>query len=338
VQVWRNRDDVPADWGRSVVAVGVFDGVHRGHQAVVRAAVRVAERLDLPVVVVTFDPHPMSVVRPGTAPDLLGPVEQRIRLLGRAGADAVFVLAFTPAVSQLTPEDFVRRVLVDELHAAAVVVGADFRFGHRAAGDVALLRKLGEQCGYTVSGVEEQADRAGRLSSTRTRELLVAGEVEEAARALGRPYAVEGAVVEGDRRGRALGFPTANLACPDGVVVPADGVYAGWLVVGPGDGPGSGDGSGSGDASGDGSGPGSGRLPAAISVGSNPTFTGARRRVEAYALDRDDLELYGRRVAIEFVARLRGMERFESADALRTQMASDVARSRELLTAGRRLA
>jgi len=315
VQVWRNRDDVPADWGRSVVAVGVFDGVHRGHQAVVRAAVRVAERLDLPVVVVTFDPHPMSVVRPGTAPDLLGTVEQRMRLLGRAGADAVFVLAFTPAVSQLTPEDFVRRVLVAGLHAAAVVVGADFRFGHRAAGDVALLRKLGEQCGYTVSGVEEQADRAGRFSSTRTRELLVAGEVEEAVRALGRPYAVEGAVVEGDRRGRALGFPTANLACPDGVVVPADGVYAGWLVVDPLDGPGS------------------ARLPAAISVGSNPTFTGARRRVEAYALDRDDLQLYGRDVAVEFVARLRGMERFESVEALRTQMASDVARSRELLTA-----
>jgi riboflavin kinase / FMN adenylyltransferase len=315
VHVWRDLDNVPADWGRSVVAVGVFDGVHRGHQAVVGAAARVAERLDLPVVVVTFDPHPMTVVRPGAAPDLLGAVEQRVRLLGRAGAAAVFVLPFTPALSQLTPEDFVRRVLVDGLHAAAVVVGADFRFGRRAAGDVELLRKLGERCGYTVSGVEEQADGAGRFSSTRTRDLLLAGEVEEAARVLGRPYAVEGTVAEGDRRGRALGFPTANLACSDGIVVPADGVYAGWLVIGPRDGSGS------------------WRLPAAISVGSNPTFPGARRRVEAYALDRDDLELYGRQIAVEFVARLRGMERFESEEALRTQMASDVARSREMLTA-----
>jgi riboflavin kinase / FMN adenylyltransferase len=340
VPAWRDLADVPADWGRSVVAIGVFDGVHLGHQAVLRTAVRVGERLGLPVVAVTFDPHPMSVVRPGAAPELLGTVEQRIRLLHGGGADAVFVLAFTPEVSRLTPEDFVRRVLVDGLHTAAVVVGADFRFGHRAAGDVPLLRELGERWGFTVEGVEEQADGSGRFSSTRTRELLLAGEVAEAAQVLGHPYALEGPVVEGDGRGRVLGFPTANIACPGGIVVPADGVYAGWLVIDPSGGPAGAfpDGPASRLPGGSPGGPADRpadvprRLPAAISVGSNPTFPGAGRRVEAYALDRDDLQLYGRQVAVEFLERLRGMERFESVDALRAQMASDVERSRVLLT------
>jgi riboflavin kinase/FMN adenylyltransferase len=313
MRCWRDLGDVPPDWGSSVVAVGVFDGVHRGHQVVLRRAAETAEQLDLPVVVITFDPHPLRVVRPDVAPDLLGTVDYRARLLGSAGADAVLVLPFTPELSKLTPEDFVRRVLADRLHAAAVVVGANFRFGHRAAGDVGLLRELGERHGFTVEEVEEQADAADRFSSTRTRDLLLAGEVGAAAAVLGRPYAIEGVVVEGDRRGRALGFPTANLACPDGIVVPADGVYAGWLLVG--------------------SSGGSERMPAAISIGSNPTFAGAGRRVEAYALDRDDLELYGRQVAVEFVARLRGMQRFESVAALRAQMTADVERSRELLTA-----
>jgi riboflavin kinase/FMN adenylyltransferase len=313
VRWWRDVDDVPSDWGGSVVVIGVFDGVHRGHQAVVRRAVQTAERLDLPVVVVTFDPHPMSVVRPAAAPDLLGTVEHRVRLLGAVGADAVLVLSFTREFSALTPEEFVRRVLVDGLHAAAVVVGVDFRFGHRAAGDVPLLREMGERYGFTVEGLELQSDATDGYSSTRVRDLLVAGEVDHAAGVLGRPYAIEGVVVEGDRRGKALGFPTANLPCPDGIVIPADGVYAGWLVASSPDG--------------------SVRLPAAISVGSNPTFAGAGRRVEAYALDRDDLELYGRQVAVEFVARLRGMERFDSVEGLRRQMAADVERSRDLLTA-----
>jgi riboflavin kinase/FMN adenylyltransferase len=235
-----------------------------------------------------------------------------VRLLGEAGADAVLVLPFTRELSQLTPEEFVRRVLIDALHATVVVVGEDFRFGHRAAGDVTLLRQLGERLGFTVEAVGEQADSAERYSSTRARRLLLAGEVEEAARVLGRPYAVEGVVVEGDNRGRALGFPTANLPCPDGMVVPADGVYAGWLVVSPLDSA-------------------ANRLPAAISVGSNPTFAGAGRRVEVYVLDRDDLQLYGQRVAVEFTARLRGMQRFASVDELRAQMAADVAAARRLL-------
>lgn len=310
---WRGLAEVPPDWGPSVVTVGVFDGVHLGHRAVLRQALEAARRSgDLPVVVVTFDPHPMRVVRPDVAPDLLGAVERRVRLLGEAGADAVLVLPFTRELSQLTPEEFVRRVLIDALHATVVVVGEDFRFGHRAAGDVTLLRQLGERLGFTVEAVGEQADSAERYSSTRARRLLLAGEVEEAARVLGRPYAVEGVVVEGDNRGRALGFPTANLPCPDGMVVPADGVYAGWLVVSPLDSA-------------------ANRLPAAISVGSNPTFAGAGRRVEVYVLDRDDLQLYGQRVAVEFTARLRGMQRFASVDELRAQMAADVAAARRLL-------
>jgi riboflavin kinase/FMN adenylyltransferase len=310
VQYWRDLGEVPPSFGPCVVTVGVFDGVHLGHRVVLARAVEAARRSGqaaLPVVVVTFHPHPMSVVRPDAAPDLLGTVEQRVRLLDEAGADAVLVLPFTRELSRLTPEEFVTRVLVEALHAAVVVVGSDFRFGHRAAGDVRLLRRLGEHYGFAVDAVAEQADQIERFSSTRVRRLVLEGDVAAAARLLGRPYAVEGVVVEGDRRGRALGFPTANLACPDGIVVPADGVYAGWLV----------------DAG--------ARLPAAISVGSNPTFPGVRRRVEAYVLDRDDLRLYGRPVAVEFVARLRGMQRFASAEQLRTQMAADVADARRLL-------
>jgi riboflavin kinase/FMN adenylyltransferase len=308
VPLWRGLDEVPPDWGGSVAAVGVFDGVHRGHQAVVRRAVEAGRRRGLPLVVVTFDPHPMTVVRPDQAPDLLGTVEQRVRLLQAAGADAVLVLPFTADLSKLTPEEFVRRVLVDGLHVAEVVVGADFRFGHRAAGDVTVLRALGERYGFAVGILEEQADATARFSSTRIRELLLAGDAAGAAAALGRPYAIEGLVVEGDRRGRDLGFPTANLACPPGIVIPADGVYAGWLAAQP-----------------------PARLPAAISVGDNPTFEGAAHRVEAYVLDRDDLELYGRQVTVEFVARLRGMQRFASVEELRAGMADDVQRSRRLL-------
>jgi len=309
VQRWRGLDAVPADVGRSVVTVGVFDGVHRGHRVVVGRAIERGRELGLPVVAVTFDPHPMQVLRPEVAPPLLGGMERRLSLLGEVGVDAALVVPFTREFSTLTPAEFVRQVLVDRLHAAAVVVGADYRFGHRASGDVSTLTELGARHGFAVEAVDVVGDPRDRFSSTRARELLLAGEVERAADVLARPHRVEGVVVKGASRGRDLGFPTANLACPPDLVVPADGVYAGWLVV-------------------DGE-----WLPAAVSVGSNPTFDGVARHVEAYALDRDDLTLYGRAVAVEFVARLRGMERFDSVEALRAQMADDVTRTRDLLQA-----
>ncbi len=311
-QVWRAPEDVPADLRCSVVSIGVFDGVHRGHQAVVGRASEQAHRRGCPLVVVTFDPHPMTVVRPDRAPLAVATLEHRIRRLAEAGADAVFVLRFDQERSQQSAEDFVRELLVGTLHISAVVVGEDFRFGHRATGDVALLQALGEECGFEVHPVEPVSDPGRhRWSSTFVRDRVADGDVEEAERALGAPFRVEGVVVKGDQRGRAMGYPTANVPPTPGFVVPADGVYAGWLVRLDD--------------------PEATRMPAAISVGTNPTFDGVARRVEAYVLDRDDLELYGVPVAIEFAARLRGMVRFDSVDELLVQMADDVRRARVIV-------
>jgi riboflavin kinase/FMN adenylyltransferase len=312
VQVWREPADVPADWGRSVVTIGVFDGVHRGHQRIIARTAEVAAGLGLPVVVISFDPHPAEVIRPGSHPLLLCTPARRAELLAGLGADAVWLLPFTPAFSQLTADEFVQRVLVDRLHTAAVVVGENFRFGHRAAGDVHTLATLGGTHGFTAEGVPLLAVAGNRLSSSGIRGKLAAGDVAGAAADLGRPHRVEGVVVPGQRRGRALGFPTANLATAPLTAIPADGVYAGWLSQLGRDGQPV------------------ARWPAAISVGSNPTFDGKQRVVEAYALDRDDLELYGARVAVDFAARLRGMERFGSAAALAEQMHRDVDQARAI--------
>jgi riboflavin kinase / FMN adenylyltransferase len=307
---WQGLEDVPDDWGRSVVTIGVFDGVHRGHQRVVGRATEVAAGLALPVVVVTFDPHPDEIVRPGSHPPLLCTVRRRAELLAGLGVDAVFVLPFTHELSQLGPDEFVRAVLVDRLHAARVVVGEDFRFGHRAAGDVALLTELGEKYDFTAEGVPLVTDDGVRVSSSGIRSQLAAGDVAGAARDLGRPHRVEGVVVRGQQRGRALGFPTANLETLPHMAIPADGIYAGWLT------------------SLDPAGRELQRWPAAISVGMNPTFDGQERSVEAHALDRDDLDLYGMHTAADFAARLRGMERFASVDALVEQMHQDVEAAR----------
>jgi riboflavin kinase/FMN adenylyltransferase len=313
VHRWYGLDEVPDDWGASVVTIGVFDGVHRGHQRIVARALELAHG-DLPVVVVTFDPHPDEVVRPGSHPPFLSTARRRAELLAGLGADAVCMLPFTYEFSQLSPDEFVRMVLVDRLHAAAVVVGEDFRFGHRAAGDVPLLATLGEKYDFSTEGVPLLADGGVTISSTYIRERLEAGDVATAAQELGRPHRVEGIVYRGHMRGRQLGFPTANLESPPHTAVPGDGIYAGWLV------------------SLDADGAETGRWPAAISVGPNATFGEAERTVEAYALDRDDLDLYGAHVAIDFVARLRGTERFGSVDDLVAQMHRDVDRARELLT------
>jgi riboflavin kinase/FMN adenylyltransferase len=311
VQRWQGLDEVPGDWGSSVVTVGVFDGVHRGHQRIVARATQVAARLDLPVVVITFDPHPAEVIRPGSHPPLLCTVRHRVQLLAAAGSDAVCVLPFTVEFSQLGPDDFVRAVLADRLHARWVVVGENFRFGHRAAGDVALLAELGEKYDFGAEGVPLLAEHGTTISSTQIRTMLNAGDVAGATRDLGRPHRVEGVVVRGHQRGRALGFPTANLETVPHLAVPADGVYAGWLIGLDDDGQEE------------------QRWPAAISVGSNPTFDGQHRTVEAYALDRDDLDLYGRHMAVDFSDRLRGQVRFDSADALIDQMRRDVDQARE---------
>lgn len=318
---WNDLDDVPAGFGPSAVTIGNFDGVHRGHVAVLRSVVEHARSAGLLAVAITFDPHPLAVLHPDRAPEPLSTIEHRLDLMAAAGLDAVLVMPFTHELARWSPERFVREALVETLGAKEVVVGGDTRFGYRNAGDVGTLRELGEQLGFAVRvladlgrpGGQEGGDR--RWSSTWVRELIAEGDVATAAEVLGRPHRITGTVVHGDHRGRELGYPTANLE-PDAVgAVPADGVYAGRLVRAGADGrPGAGP-----------------RLPAAISVGTNPTFDGRQRRVEAYVLDRDDLDLYGEVVAVEFVERLRPTLRFDGIDPLVRQMGLDVARCREVL-------
>ena len=309
---WYGLAEVPSGWGACVATIGEFDGVHRGHQRIVERAGEIARARNLPVVVITFDPHPDEVIRPGSHPPLLTTSRRRAELLAQLGADAVLVLPFSLEFSRLSPDEFVRVVLSERLHAAVVVVGENFRFGHKAAGDVPLLARLGEKYDFTAEGVPLLVIDGVTISSTYIRERLAAGDVAAAAHALGRPHRVEGVVVRGHMRGRGLGFPTANLETPPHTATPADGVYAGWLTSLDLDGS---------EAS---------RWPAAISVGTNPTFGVGDRTVEAYALDRDDLDLYGAHAAIDFAARLRGTERFDSVEALITQMHQDVSQARAL--------
>jgi len=338
VERWLGLDEIPEAWGPSVVTIGVFDGVHRGHQRIVVRAAEAARELGLPLVVVTFDPHPSEVIRPGSHPPMLCSLRRRVQLLAEFGADAVCILPFTLEFSRLSPGEFVRAVLADRLHARRVVVGENFRFGYRAAGDLALLAELGEKYDFRAEGIPLLAQDGVTMSSSAIRDLVAAGDVAGAARGLGRPHRVEGVVVRGEQRGRALGVPTANLETAEHTAIPADGVYAGWLAsldaVGREAERGRGA-PGAGEAErGRGRGaPGAGeaeRWPAAISVGTNPTFDGRHRVVEAHALDRDDLDLYGVHVAVDFAARLRGMVRFDSVDALVAQMRADIVAARAL--------
>ena len=314
MQRWNNLDEVPGDWaqaGGSVVTIGFFDGVHQGHRRVVRRAVELARERGLPCAVLTFTPHPTEVVRPGTHPPLLTTAEHRAELMESLGVDAVLTLPFDVELSKLTPDEFVREVLVRRLRAVAVVVGENFRFGHKAAGTFATLTELGGQYGYTAEGLSLAAPEEGRprFSSTDVRRMVLAGEVADAAKQLGRPHRVEGTVVHGAQRGREMGFPTANVDSPQYTAIPADGVYAGYLVV-------------------DGE-----PLSAAISVGTNPTFDGSVRTVEAYAIGYTDLELYGKHVAVDFLARIRGQEKFDSMESLIKRMDQDVLDARQLIDA-----
>lgn len=303
---------------QTAVVIGNFDGVHPGHREVLAEARRRAS--DLPLVVVTFWPHPMSVIRPGGAPMLLTSLDERIALLHQAGAERVEVVHFTEAVSQWSPADFVERVLVP-LEPRLVVVGENFRFGHRAAGTVETLRDLAAGR-FEVEGLHLIRFGDEETCSTLIREALAAGDVAHAAEHLGRLFRFSGVVRHGDHRGRELGFPTANLPVPSDLASPADGVYAGWVTRLDGK-----------DAYGNPLADGvAARWPAAISVGTNPTFDGVQRRVESYVLDRDDLELYDAPIAVDFVARLRGQVRFTDIDALIATMNDDVARARTVLT------
>ncbi|WP_030381307.1 MULTISPECIES: bifunctional riboflavin kinase/FAD synthetase [unclassified Streptomyces] len=311
MQRWRGLEDIPQDWGRSVVTIGSYDGVHRGHQLIIRHAVERARELGVPSVVVTFDPHPSEVVRPGSHPPLLAPHHRRAELMAELGVDAVLVLPFTKEFSKLSPADFVVKVLVDKLHAKAVVEGPNFRFGHRAAGNVAFLTEQGKTYDFEVEVVDlyvrGEAGGGEPFSSTLTRRLVAEGDMAGAREILGRPHRVEGVVVRGAQRGRELGFPTANVETLPHTAIPADGVYAGWLHVG--------------DEA----------MPAAISVGTNPQFDGTERTVEAYAIDRVGLDLYGLHVAVDFLSYVRGQATFDSLEALMRQMTADVAECRTLL-------
>ncbi|MEU5438958.1 bifunctional riboflavin kinase/FAD synthetase [Streptomyces sp. NPDC020719] len=313
MQRWRGLEDIPQDWGRSVVTIGSYDGVHRGHQLIIGRAVARARELGIPSVVVTFDPHPSEVVRPGSHPPLLAPHHRRAELMAELGVDALLVLPFTSEFSKLPPAEFVVKVLVDKLHARVVVEGPNFRFGHKAAGNVEFLAELGETYDYEVDVIDlfVSGEAGGGLpfSSTLTRRLVAEGDVAGAAEILGRPHRVEGVVVRGAQRGRELGYPTANVETLPHTAIPADGVYAGWLTA-------------------DGE-----RMPAAISVGTNPQFDGTERTVEAYAIDRVGLDLYGLHVAVDFLAYVRGQEKFESIEALLEAIARDVKRSSELIEA-----
>lgn len=317
MQRWRGLEFVPGSWGRCVVTIGVFDGVHLGHQELINRAVALAADRNVPSVLLTFDPHPAEVVRPGSHPAQLTTLRRKAELVERLGIDVFCVLPFTHELSKVPADEFVHETLVDRLHVAAVVVGRNFTFGHRALGNIDLLTQLGNRFGFVAEGAElvtvprDGAADEITFSSTYIRACVNAGDVTAAAAALGRPHRLEGIVVRGDRRGHELGFPTANLSTPRYAAVPADGVYAGrFSLLNAADRP---------------------PLMAAMSVGTNPTFSGRERRVEAFVLDVDE-DFYGQRVAVDFVARLRDMEKYDSSEALVAQMHEDVRRARKILT------
>jgi riboflavin kinase/FMN adenylyltransferase len=287
---------------RRSVALGTFDGVHLGHLRVIQTAIERAEDLGVRSAVATFDPRPVSVIVPERAPDSLTSLPRRLELLRKAGVDDVLVINFTLELAARTPEQFADEVLVGQLEAAEVVVGQNFRFGHHRAGDVDVLRALGEERGFGVTVAPLFEFDGEPVSSSRIRELIRLKYVEDAARILGRPPELEAEVVRGDGRGRELGVPTANLGLTRGYVQPAEGVYAGDVVLSDGR-----------------------TFRSAISVGTNPTFDGEREvRVEAHLLHFDE-DLYGDHVRVEFRRFLRGQVRFDNLDDLIVQMRKDIA-------------
>ena len=315
MEVLRDLSACPRPPGGTAVTIGAYDGVHLGHRAVAAEVGRRASARGLATAVVTFDRHPASVVRPESAPRLLTDLDQKLELLGDTGVDYCLVITFDEARSHESADEFVREVLVGCLAARVVVVGDDFHFGHKRSGNVDLLRTMGAELGFDVEGLElvdaqgRPADEAGRVSSTRIRHALVEGDLERANALLGRAHEVRGVVAHGDERGRELGFPTANVSVPGDILLPADGIYAGWFERADGS-----------------------THPAAISLGRRPTFyvEAHASLLEAHLLDFDG-DLYDEHVKVRFAARLRGEERFDSVEALIEQIGRDCAEARRLL-------
>jgi riboflavin kinase/FMN adenylyltransferase len=291
-----------------VVVIGVFDGVHKGHQELLTRAKAIADGRE--IIALTFDPHPTTVFAPDRAPSMLTTLPDRVELLKIHGADQVAVMKFNEKFAAMSAEDFVKNVLVDQLHASTVIVGKNFTYGHKAAGNVDSLIKSAVTYNFMVDAQELNSDNGEVISSSRIRTLIHEGNVEDARLLLGRPHRLDGVVVHGEKRGRQIGYPTANLGNIEGQTIPADGVYAGWLTVG------------------------INFWPAAISIGTNPTFEGERgRQVEAYALDQEGLELYDKNASIEFGWRLRPTLKFDGLEPLLAQMKIDCDQARKLTEA-----
>lgn len=287
---------------KKVIAIGIFDGVHAGHQQIIDIAKHQGD-----VTVMTFDPHPASVIAPERTPTQLVTVKDRIQLLKKAGATAVEVVNFNKEFSQLSPDQFIEDILVGRFAAEHVVIGENFNFGYKAQGTPKYLSEVGPKYGFGVSIVKLQEDRGSTISSSRIRNLIIDGQIDRANELLTRNFYLKGLVIHGEKRGREIGYPTANIGLSSLATIPADGVYAGWLSVG------------------------ANRWPAAISIGTNPTFPGVRgRQVEAYALDQVGLELYDQEGKIEFGYRLRDTLKFDGLAPLLEQMKKDCDKAREL--------
>ena len=288
-----------------VVVIGVFDGVHKGHQGLLTKATSIADGRK--IIALTFDPHPTAIFAPDRAPTMLTTLPDRIELLKIHGADRVAVLKFTSDFAAMSPADFVKNILIDQLQASTVIVGKNFTYGYKAAGNVDSLAESGALHGFTVLAEDLNTGEGEVISSSRIRNLVTNGKVEDARLLLGRPHRLDGIVMHGEKRGRAIGYPTANLGNIQGQAIPADGVYAGWLTVG------------------------INHWPAAISIGTNPTFAGERgRSVEAYALDQEGLELYDKNASIEFGWFLRPTLKFDGLESLLKQMKIDCDQARNL--------
>jgi riboflavin kinase/FMN adenylyltransferase len=287
---------------KKVVAIGIFDGVHAGHQQIIATAKHQGD-----VTVMTFDPHPTSVIAPERTPTQLVNIKDRIELLKQAGAAAVEVVNFNKDFSQLSPDQFIEDILIGRFSAEHVVIGENFNFGFKAQGTPKYLTEVGPKYGFGVSIVKLHEDRGSTISSSRIRNLIIDGQIERANELLTRNFYLKGPVVHGEKRGREIGYPTANIGLNSLATIPADGVYAGWLSVG------------------------EDRWAAAISIGTNPTFPGVRgRQVEAYALDQVGLDLYDQEAKIEFGYRLRDTLKFDGLPPLLEQMKKDCDQAREL--------
>ncbi len=285
-----------------VLAIGIFDGVHAGHQQIIASAKHHGE-----VTIITFDPHPVSVVAPDRTPSQLMPLADRIKFLKAAGATSVEVIKFTKEFSQLTADQFIEDILVGRFAVEHVVIGENFNFGFKAQGTPEYLSQVGPKYGFGVTVVKLEENRGSTISSTRIRSLIIDGQIERANELLIRNFYITGPVVHGEKRGREIGYPTANIGLETLTTIPADGVYAGWLTVG------------------------EDRWAAAISIGTNPTFPGVRgRQVEAYALDQIGLDLYDKEAKLEFGFRLRDTVKFDGLDPLLVQMKKDCDQAREL--------